>query len=78
MKRDKSCDFGEYLDYENCKCWKRFVDKLIEECNENIEETSLIIHLNAKVILEYCIMCYFQNSLQSILELLLILFITNT
>ena len=42
MKRDKSCDFGEYLDYENCKCWKRFVDKLIEECNENIEEASLI------------------------------------
>ena len=36
---DKSCDFGEYLDYENCKCRKRLVDKLIE-CNENIEETS--------------------------------------
>ena len=41
-KCDKSCDFGEYLDYENCKCRKRLVDKLIEECNENIEETSLI------------------------------------
>ena len=39
---DKSCDFGEYLDYENCKCRKRLVDKLIEECNENIEETNLI------------------------------------
>ena len=39
---DKSCDFGEYLDYENCECRKRLVDKLIEECNENIEETSLI------------------------------------
>ena len=39
---DKSCDFGEYLDYENCKCRKRLVDKLIEKCNENIEETSLI------------------------------------
>ena len=39
---DKSCDFGEYLDYENCKCRKRLVDKLIEECNKNIEETSLI------------------------------------
>ena len=36
------CDFGEYLDYENCKCRKRLVDKLIEECNENTEETSLI------------------------------------
>ena len=38
----KSCDFGQHLDYENCKCRKRLVDKLIEECNENIEETSLI------------------------------------
>ena len=28
--------------YENCKCRKRLVDQLIEECNENIEETSLI------------------------------------
>ena len=34
--------FGEYLDYKNCKCRKRLVDKLTEECNENIEETSLI------------------------------------
>ena len=39
---DKSCDFGEYLDNENCKCRKRLVDKLIEECDENIKETSLI------------------------------------
>ena len=38
----KSCDFGEYLGYENCKCRKRFVGKLKEECNENIEETSLV------------------------------------
>ena len=29
---DKSCDFGEYLDYENCKCKKKIVDKLVEEC----------------------------------------------
>ena len=41
-KCDKSCDFGEHLDYENCKCRKRMVDKLIEECNKNIEETRLI------------------------------------
>ena len=39
---DKSCCFGEYLDYENCKCRKRLVDKFIEEYNQNIEETSLI------------------------------------
>ena len=27
---DKSCDVGEYLDYKNCKCRKKLVDKLIE------------------------------------------------
>ena len=34
----KSCDVGEDLDYENCKCRKRLVDKLVEECNEIVEE----------------------------------------
>ena len=38
---DKSCDVGEYLDYENCKCRKKLVDKLVEECNENIDEAKL-------------------------------------
>ena len=38
---DKSYDVGEYLDYENCKCRKRLVDKLVEECNENIDEAKL-------------------------------------
>ena len=35
---DKSCDVGEYLDYKNCTCKKRLVDKLVEECNETIDE----------------------------------------
>ena len=26
---DKSCDIGEYLDHENCKCRKKLVDKLV-------------------------------------------------
>ena len=34
---DKSCDVGEHLDYANCKCRKILVDKLIEECTENID-----------------------------------------
>ena len=38
---DKSCDIGEYLGYSNCKCRKKLVDKLIEKCTENIEETRL-------------------------------------
>ena len=77
---DKSFDFGEYLDYENCKCRKRLVDKLIEECNENIEETSLININLTKCKSNSCIfnIVLFLIFLQSILELLLILFITNT
>ena len=43
---DKACDIGEYLDYENCKCRKRLVDKLIEECNENIDEEVKILDKN--------------------------------
>ena len=39
---DKGCDVGKYIDYENCKCKKKLVDELIEECTENIEETRLI------------------------------------
>ena len=35
---DKACDVGEYLDYENCKCRKKLVDKLVDECTETVEE----------------------------------------
>ena len=38
----KSCDFSEYLDYKNCECKKRLVDKLAEECTKNIDETKLV------------------------------------
>ena len=37
----KSCDVEEYLDYENCKCRKNLLDKLVEECNENIDEVKI-------------------------------------
>ena len=39
---DKACDFGEYLDYENCKCRKKLVDKLVDECTETVEEVKLV------------------------------------
>ena len=39
---DKSCDVGEYLDYQICKCRKKFVDKLVEECSENVDENKII------------------------------------
>ena len=35
---DKVCDVREYLDYENCKCRKKLVAPLIEECTETAEE----------------------------------------
>ena len=39
---DKLCDIGQYLDYKNCKCRKKKVDKLVEECRENIDENEMI------------------------------------
>ena len=39
---DKLCDVGEYLDYKNCKCRKRLIDQLVEECSENIDGNEII------------------------------------
>ena len=39
---DKLCDVGEYLDYNNCKCRKRQIDNLVEECSENIDGNEMI------------------------------------
>ena len=41
MLCDKVCNFGEYLDYGNCKCRKKIVAPLIEECTETVEEVKL-------------------------------------
>ena len=38
---DKNFDFSEYLDYENCKCRTKLVEKLIDKCTETIEEVKL-------------------------------------
>ena len=38
---DKACDIGEYLDYENCRCRKKLVDKVVDECTETVEEVNL-------------------------------------
>ena len=40
-KCEKPCDVGEYLDYESCKCRKKLVDKLVEECTETAEEVKI-------------------------------------
>ena len=39
---DKSCDVREYLDYKNCKWRNSLVDKLVEECIENIDRNEMI------------------------------------
>ena len=53
---NKSCDVCKYLDYEKCKCKKRLADKLIDECNENIEETSLVKTSSTKCKHNSCIL----------------------
>ena len=38
---DKNCDIGEYLNYENCKCRKKLIDQIIDECTKTIEEVEV-------------------------------------
>ena len=38
---DKWCKVGEYLDYENCRCRKKLVNKLVQECTETVEKVKL-------------------------------------
>ena len=56
---DKSCDITEYLDYKNCKCRNKLVDKLVQERRENMDgnkmfhnETLIVIPFN-----DYKIVC---------------------
>ena len=51
---DKSCDIREYLDYSNCKCRKKLIHKLVEECTENIDEKGIYL---AKLHSERTISC---------------------
>ena len=39
---DKSCDIGEYLHYKNCKCRKKLMNELVEECREDVNGNSMI------------------------------------
>ena len=45
---DKSCDTGEYLDYSNCKCRKKLVNELVEECIKSIDEVEITEITQAK------------------------------
>ena len=79
---DKSCDVGEYLDYENCKCMKKLVDKLIEECTETVEEVKLAKITSAEHENKHkcssstpCIVFFFNNFYNSKLLLILLILI---
>ena len=75
---DKLGDVGEYLDYENCKCRKKIVDKLVEECAETVEEAKIAENKNWNTCkCNSCILyiVLFSILLQLTLELALILFI---
>ena len=50
IKCDKSCDIGYYLDYKNCNCRKKIIDKLIEECSENIDGNKLLYNQTLDII----------------------------
>ena len=47
---DKSRDIGEYLDYKNCKCRKKIIDKLVGECTENIDENEMLYNETLDII----------------------------
>ena len=39
---NKFCNISQYLDYSDCKCKKKLIDPLIEECTENDNEAKLV------------------------------------
>ena len=47
---DKSCNIGEYLNYKNCNCRKLIIDKLVEECSENIDENEMLYNETLDII----------------------------
>ena len=75
---DKSCDVGEYLDYENFNCKKNLVDKLVEECNETIDEVKIVSESRNKCNSCTVYIVLFWISLQLMLGFVLILFTINT
>ena len=38
----KPCGVAEYLNFGNCKCRKKLVDKIVKKCSENIDENEMI------------------------------------
>ena len=73
---DKSCDVGEYLDHANCKCRKRLINKLAEECSEIIDEVKIakIISVELRLMEYYSAECNFvknENDLNLLAQFML-------
>ena len=47
---DESCGIGEYLDYKSCRCRKKIIDKLGEQCSENIDGNEMLYNKTLDVI----------------------------
>ena len=47
---DKSCGIGEYLDHKNFNCRKKIIDKLVEECSENIDGNEMLYNETLDII----------------------------
>ena len=56
-KCDKLCDVGGYLDYKNCKCRKRLIDRLVEECSENIDGNKMVYNSTLNDYEKICSFC---------------------
>ena len=54
---DKSCHIREYLDYQNYRCRKKIVNKLVEECSEIIDESKIIYNSSLNDYKKVCNSC---------------------
>ena len=41
---DKSCNASQYLDYLNCKCKKKIIDPILEECTEYDDDKTKLVN----------------------------------
>ena len=70
-KCNKSCDIGEYLDYESCKGRKKLIDKQVEECCKNIDGNNMIHNVTLNDHKQVC------NSCKIYIVLLVTVFLNN-
>ena len=56
-KCDKLCEVGEYLNYANFKCRKKFIDKLVEKCDEDIDGNEVICNATLSGYKKACKSC---------------------